>query len=88
MTSLKPIAWICKTCNKVDWADVKEQLAKPEHVSHRGVDIGTCKGKMIPVVPLWDAGLTSILKQSGYPWTEHYSWEAIFSFINEYRNNV
>ncbi len=48
-TSKKPIAWGCKTCNKIDWADTKEQLAKPEHVSHRGVDIGTCKGKFIPL---------------------------------------
>ena len=45
----KPIAWACRTCNKIDWADSKEQLAKPEHVSHRGFDIGTCKGTMIPL---------------------------------------
>ena len=45
----KPIAWACRTCNKVDWADAKEQLAKPEHVSYRGVDLGTCTGKMIPL---------------------------------------
>jgi len=47
----RPAAWACKICNKIDWADTKEQGAKPEHVSHRGVDIGTCKGVMIP---LWD----------------------------------
>jgi hypothetical protein len=45
----RPTAWACRTCNKVDWADTKEQLAKPEHVAHRGVDIGTCKGQMIPL---------------------------------------
>lgn len=44
-----PIAWGCKTCNKIDWVDTKEQLAKPEHLSYRGVDIGTCKGKFIPL---------------------------------------
>lgn len=48
----KIVAWACKTCNKVDWADSKEQLAKPEHVPYRGIDLGTCKGKFIP---LYDA---------------------------------
>jgi hypothetical protein len=41
------VAWACKTCNKVDWVDAKEALAKPEHIPHRGFDIGKCKGKMI-----------------------------------------
>lgn len=50
MSNKEPIAWACKTCNKVDWADSDEQLAKPEHRAHRGVDIGECKGKMIPLV--------------------------------------
>lgn len=45
----KPIAWACRICNKIDWADTDEQLAKPEHCSHRGVDVGTCNGKMIPL---------------------------------------
>jgi hypothetical protein len=45
----KPFAWACKTCNKIDWADTNEQLAKPEHISYRGVDLGTCKGEMIPL---------------------------------------
>ena len=45
----KPIAWACRTCNKVDWADKKEQTAKPEHVCHRGIDLGSCSGKMIPL---------------------------------------
>lgn len=45
----KPIAWACRTCNKVDWADSKEQLAEPEHISYMGTDIGSCKGKMIPL---------------------------------------
>ena len=47
MAKRNPIAWACRTCNKVDWADQEEQTAKPEHVCHRGVDLGTCKGKMI-----------------------------------------
>ena len=41
----KPVAWACRTCGKVDWAD--EQLARPEHISHRGVDIGSCDGEMV-----------------------------------------
>ena len=45
----KPIAWACRTCNKIDWSDSDAQLAEPEHVSYRGVDIGTCNGKMIPL---------------------------------------
>ena len=45
----KPIAWGCRVCNKIDWADSTEQMAKPEHVAHRGCDIGKCKGKMIPL---------------------------------------
>jgi len=45
----KPIAWACRTCNKIDWYDSEEQLAIPEHVSYRGFDIGLCKGKMIPL---------------------------------------
>lgn len=44
-----PYAWVCRTCGKIDFVDVKEQTAQPEHVSYRGVDIGTCKGKMIPL---------------------------------------
>lgn len=49
VSSRKPIAWGCKTCNKIDWADSKEQLAKPEHISYRGIDLGNCKGKFIPL---------------------------------------
>ena len=45
----KPIAWACRKCNKVDWNDTEEQLAQPEHVSHRGIDIGKCDGEMIPL---------------------------------------
>ncbi len=48
-TYKKPVAWGCKTCNKFDWAHIKESLAYPEHVSHRGHDIGDCKGTMIPL---------------------------------------
>lgn len=49
---MRPYAWVCRKCNKFDFADVEEQLAKPEHVSYRGVDLGTCKGKMIPLYTL------------------------------------
>ncbi len=49
MKGKEPIAWACKVCNKMDWADSKEQLAKPEHRAYRGVDIGECKGEMIPL---------------------------------------
>ncbi len=45
----KPVAWGCKTCNKFDWAGIKKQLAAPEHISYRGVDIGSCNGEMIPL---------------------------------------
>ncbi len=41
------VAWGCKTCLKFDWVHVKEAMAKPEHVPHRGFDIGNCPGKMI-----------------------------------------
>jgi hypothetical protein len=44
---MQHVAWACKTCNKIDWVDSKEQLAKPEHISHRGIDIGTCDGEMM-----------------------------------------
>ncbi len=48
---IRHVAWGCKTCNKIDWIDKKEATAKPEHVSHRGVDIGSCPGVMIK---LWE----------------------------------
>ncbi len=38
--------WKCDICGKEDNDGTDEQLAKPEHISHRGVDIGTCKGEM------------------------------------------
>ena len=40
-------AWYCPVCRKIDLIEAKEPMAKPEHVPHRGVDIGTCKGIMI-----------------------------------------
>ena len=46
----KPDAFGCRVCNKIDWADTDEAQAKPEHVPHRGYDIGSCKGEM---VKLW-----------------------------------
>jgi len=41
------VAWGCRTCNKIDWVNNSKQLAKPEHVAYRGIDVGTCKGEMI-----------------------------------------
>ena len=40
------------TCNKFDFSDTEEQLAQSEHISHRGFDIGTCTGKMLPLYTL------------------------------------
>lgn len=45
----RPSAWLCPICLKVDFPDIKESLAFPEHVSYRGCDIGNCKGTMIPM---------------------------------------
>lgn len=44
----RPDGWVCRICLKVDFADTEEQLAKPEHVAYRGVDLGKCKGKFLP----------------------------------------
>lgn len=49
-----PTVWACRLCGKADWSDTDEQLAKPEHVSYRGVNIGTCKGKMVPLYSVLD----------------------------------
>ncbi len=46
---MKPTAWYCPKCKKFDLADVKRAMASPEHVPHRGVDIGNCTGEMIPL---------------------------------------
>lgn len=43
---IKPTAFGCRRCNKIDWFDDREQKAQPEHVSHRGIDIGSCDGEM------------------------------------------
>jgi hypothetical protein len=45
----RPDAWGCRTCNRIDWADDSFMNAFPDHVSHRGFDIGQCKGIMIPL---------------------------------------
>ena len=45
----RPTAWACRKCGKFDWADTDEQLAQPEHVSYRGIDLGTCGGQMVPL---------------------------------------
>jgi len=44
-----PTAWVCKLCHQVDFPEVGEPMASPEHIPHRGVDIGSCPGKMVPV---------------------------------------
>ena len=51
---MKPIAWYCPVCKKFDLVEVGESLAKPEHVPHRGIDIGSCKGIMVPLVEMED----------------------------------
>ena len=38
--------WKCKTCGKEDDDSTDEMKAAPEHRAHRGIDIGTCEGKM------------------------------------------
>ena len=42
-----PTGWACKKCGKFDWYDSAKNLASPEHVPHRGADIGTCGVQMI-----------------------------------------
>ena len=49
---MEHVAWGCRKCNKIDWVDNPEQTAKPEHVSHRGVDIGSCGGEFIKLFVL------------------------------------
>jgi hypothetical protein len=44
---MKHVGWWCRTCNKIDLVDSSTQLAKSNHISHRGIDIGDCDGKMI-----------------------------------------
>jgi len=46
MQQIEHVGWFCKKCQKFDSVFTKEQTAKPEHVSHRGIDIGSCKGVM------------------------------------------
>ena len=46
MQQIEHVGWFCKKCQKFDSVFTKEQTAKPEHVSHRGIDIGRCKGVM------------------------------------------
>lgn len=45
----RPVAWYCKLCKKFDYPEVDGAMAKPEHVPYMGVDIGTCKGIMLPL---------------------------------------
>ncbi len=44
---MKHVAWYCPICKKFDFVDSEEVLCKPEHIPYRGVDIGSCKGRMI-----------------------------------------
>lgn len=46
MQSGKIKIWKCKTCGKTDDSSTSEGQAKPEHIPHRGFDIGNCEGKM------------------------------------------
>jgi len=41
------VAWGCRICNKIDWVGAEKCSAKPEHVPHRGYDIGSCEGEML-----------------------------------------
>ena len=60
---MQPTAWYCPVCKKFDLADVEKPLATPEHIPYRGIDIGECKGKIIPLYPKENAKeLTEILK--------------------------
>ena len=53
--------WYCPKCNKFDFANSKECIAKPEHIPYRGVDMGSCKGEMIPLISLTQ--LKTVLNQ-------------------------
>lgn len=57
---MNPKAWYCPVCGKFDLMDSEEPMARPEHVPYRGIDIGTCKGEMIPLYDCKDCSLKSI----------------------------
>lgn len=71
MRERKPVAWGCRTCFKFDWADCAEPLADPEHVPYRGVDIGKCPGKMVPLYT--DDPVTVELPTEFAVWTEGFN---------------
>lgn len=39
------VGWVCQVCGKYDTLEGTPK-AKPEHVPHRGYDIGSCPGVM------------------------------------------
>ncbi len=58
----RPVVWACRTCGSVDWdedhsPDEQWEKNSPNHVWHRGMDIGTCKGVMMALFedPNWHA---------------------------------
>ena len=58
-----PLAFICPVCNTLIWKDNdtgyhKDRDGNSAHVSHRGVDIGTCDGVLIRVAA---AGIKEML---------------------------
>lgn len=55
----RPTYWYCPTCGKWDSPRVTAAMASPEHVSHRSIDIGTCKGTMIPLYSKEDIQLAN-----------------------------
>jgi len=55
------IVWACPVCKKVDFKSEIEQSARPEHISYRGIDIGSCTGNMIPLYSLSNIRIQSIL---------------------------
>ena len=45
----QPTLWYCPVCNKYDIPGDHICRAAPEHRSYRGIDVGDCKGAMIPL---------------------------------------
>lgn len=48
-TKMRPTAWACRTCQTLIWDDGDHSVGFPKHVSHRGFEIGTCEGRLIPL---------------------------------------
>ena len=49
LEAMVPGAWGCHTCDKFDWNDDRPGRAQPEHVSYRGVELRSWRGRMIPL---------------------------------------